>query len=123
MKLIFLKQIRYLCPLFAILVPIMAISGAIISPPDWSESSLRKYDYKFKILIGISSRNVGNGDNESQTSSRSYILFPSFKSVEISRYSHRNRSEVVNLEEASEVKTEEFFWLQQPAPSSGVPTL
>jgi len=107
MKFRIFKQIKYLCPLFAILLPIMAICGAIVSPPSWAESALKKYDYNFKILVGVSSRNSGSGDDEYQRSSRSYILFPNLKTVKVTKHSHSNRNEEANLKETSEITSEE----------------
>ena len=111
MKFRIFKQIKYLCPLFAILLPIIAISGAIVSPPSWAESALKKYDYRFKILVGVSSQNSSSGDDEYQSSSRSYILFPSLKAVEVKKDSHRNRNEEANFKETSEITTEESTFL------------
>lgn len=114
MKFRIFKQIKWMCPLFSILLPVMVICGAIISPPTWVESALSKQDYSFKILIGFSSKDVGSGDRESQTSSRSYILFPSFKTVEITKYSSFKLDRETNFqdrtEEKSEVTTEESIF-------------
>lgn len=106
-KLWIFRQIRYLFPLFAILLPVMAICGVIVSPPSWAVSALKKYDYNFKILVGVSSRNSSIGDDEYQRSSRSYILFPNLKTVEVTKHSHSNRNEQANFKETSEVTTEE----------------
>lgn len=95
-----------MCPLFAILLPVMVICGAIISPPTWVESALSKHDYNFKILIGFSSMNRGSGDRESQESSRSYILFPSLKTVEITKHTSIRLDPETNYQEKTEEKSE-----------------
>lgn len=105
------KQIKYACALFAILLPVMAICGAIISPPSWAETALRKYDYNTKIFVGFSSRTTGSGDGEYQRSSRSYILLPSFKAVTITKESHKNRNEESIFKETSYVTTKESIFL------------
>ncbi|MHB8123182.1 MAG: hypothetical protein ACYDG4_13615 [Desulfuromonadaceae bacterium] len=111
MKFNLFKCIKYLCPTFAILLPIMAIYGALISPPNWTESSLSKYDYSFKIFIGFSSYSKSSGNEEYQTSSRCYILFPSLKTVEVTKHSHSNRNEEANFKETSEITIEESTFL------------
>lgn len=97
-----LKAIKYLCPLFAILIPVVAIFGAFISPPDWAESVLRNHDYRLKVLVVFSSKSGSYGYEEYQNSSRSYILFPSFKTVTVSRHSHKNQNDEVTSEVTSE---------------------
>ena len=84
----------------------MVIFGAIISPPNWVESALSKHDYRFKIFIGFSSKDIGNGDRESQTSRRSYILFPSFKTVEVTKYTSFKFEPGTNFQEKTEEKSE-----------------
>ena len=110
MKFDLFKCIKYLCPLFAILLPIMAICGALFSPPNWTESALRKFDYSFKIFIGFSSHSKSSGNDEYQTSSRSYILFPSLKTVEVTKNSHITRNEEANFKESSEITIEESIF-------------
>ena len=100
MKFDFLKSLKYLCPLFSIVIPIIAIIGAFIPPPSWAEGTLRKYDYSSKILVGFSSKFTSSAENETHKESRSYILLPSLNTVKISMYSHNNENMTVTSEES-----------------------
>lgn len=42
----------------------MAISGAIISVPNWVENSLEAYNYNVKIFVGFSNYESNNGEHE-----------------------------------------------------------
>ena len=50
--------------------------------------------------------NRGSGDRESQESSRSFILFPSFKTVEVTKHSYTKLDPETNFQEKTEEKSE-----------------
>lgn len=100
MKFDLLKSLKYLCPFFSIVIPIIAIIGAFISPPSWAEGTLRRYDYSSRILVGFSSKFTSSAENETHNESRSYVLLPSLNTVTISMYSHNNENMKVNSEES-----------------------
>jgi hypothetical protein len=93
------RLIKYICPLFVILGPIMATYGAN-SPPSWAEEVLQKYDYHSKILTGISYKSNLRGEVETIYKDRSYILFPSFKTIAISFTSKTNQEDKVTFKES-----------------------
>jgi hypothetical protein len=109
MKFDFLKILKYLCPLLSIVIPIMAILGAFISPPSWAEDTLRKYDYSSKILVAFSSKFTSSAENETHKESRSYVLLPSLNTVKISMYSRNNENMTVTSEDSKFTSYEALF--------------
>ena len=100
MKFDLLKLLKYLCPLFSILIPIFIIAGAFISPPNWAEGVLQKYEFSSKILVGYSSKFTLSAENETHNESRSYVLLPSLTTVTISMYSHNNEAMKITSEDS-----------------------
>lgn len=101
------KSIKYLFPLFAVLITLLALSSTFISPPTWAEVVLKKYNYSFKILISISAHSRTNGEHEYQSSSRTYLLLPNFKTLEITRHCHNHQKPEGNCDVNPEVTVEE----------------